>query len=429
MAQPPAPARRRPAPVRTALAGALLLAPLALVAAQGPAAAAPAAPASAVAEAPARAAASPVETHGRLRVCGLKLCDENGETVQLTGMSSHGLQWYSDCLTDGSLDALAHDWNADVLRVSMYVQEGGYETDPRGFTDRVHELIEEGTARGMYVIVDWHMLTPGDPNHNTDMARTFFSEIASVHADKDNVLYEIANEPHGVSWDAIRGYAEEIIPVVRAGDPEAVVLVGTRGWSSLGLSEGSDHTEITADPVDADNIMYVFHFYAATHGDFHREGLRAAARDLPLFVTEFGTQEATGDGPNDFASAQAYLDLLAEEQISWVNWNFSDDFRSGAVFETGTCAADGPWTGTESLKPAGEWIRDRIRESGVAPTDPTDPTDPDACETPAWSSGEVYTGGDQVSHGGRLYRAQWWTRGEEPGTTGEWGVWRDLGAC
>ncbi|WP_190394430.1 cellulase family glycosylhydrolase [Nocardiopsis quinghaiensis] len=432
MAPPPSPARGRTVLAVAALVGALLatLSPAAPAAARGPADTPPAAGTGSAA----RSAADAVEAHGQLRVCGLKLCDESGDPVQLTGMSSHGLQWYGDCLTDGSLDALAHDWGADVLRVSMYIQEGGYETDPRGFTDRVHELIEEGTERGMYVIVDWHMLTPGDPNHNTDLARTFFTEIAAAHADKDNVLYEIANEPNHVSWSAIKGYAEEIIPVVRAEDPEAVVLVGTRGWSSLGLSDGSDHTEITADPVDADNIMYVFHFYAATHGDFHREGLRAAARELPLFVTEFGTQEATGDGPDDFASAQAYLDLMAEEQISWVNWNFSDDFRSGAVFEPGTCAAGGPWAGTDALKPAGEWIRDRIRESGdVPPTDPTDPsdppTDPDECEVPAWSPETVYTGEDRVGHGGRLYEAQWWTRGEEPGTTGEWGVWRDLGAC
>ncbi|MFJ9554648.1 glycoside hydrolase family 5 protein [Nocardiopsis sp. NPDC101807] len=364
---PPTPARTRRTPAGAALVGALLLAVALLVVAgaHGQAGAAPAPVGQTRAPSGPGAAAGPADTHGQLTVCGVKLCDSNGDPVQLTGMSSHGLQWYSDCLTDGSLDALAHDWNADVLRVSMYIQEGGYETDPRGFTDRVHELIEEATARGMYVIVDWHMLTPGDPRHNTERARTFFSEIASVHADKDNVLYEIANEPNGVSWDAIKDYAEEIIPVIRAESPEAVVLVGTRAWSSLGMSEGSDHTEITADPVDADNIMYVFHFYAATHGSY-REAFRAAAQELPLFVTEFGTQQATGDGPNDFASAQAYLDLMEEEQISWVNWNFSDDFRSGAVFETGTCAAGGPWTGAGSLKPAGEWIRDRIRESGAA---------------------------------------------------------------
>lgn len=47
----------------------------------------------------------------------------------------------------------------------------------------------------------------------------------------------------------------------------------------------------------------------------------------------------------------------------------------------------------------------------------------------AWQSGAVYVGGDRVSHNGTEYRAKWWTTNEEPGTTGEWGVWESLGAC
>lgn len=66
----------------------------------------------------------------------------------------------------------------------MYIQEGGYETNPQLFTDRVHSYIEQAIARGMYVIVDWHMLTPGDPNSNLDRARTFFTAIAQRHAAK-----------------------------------------------------------------------------------------------------------------------------------------------------------------------------------------------------------------------------------------------------
>jgi len=103
-------------------------------------------------------------------------------------MSTHGLQWYNQCLNAGSLDALAQDWKADVLRISMYIQEGGYETNPRLFTDRVHNLIEQATARGMYAIVDWHMLDPGDPNYNLSRAKTFFTEIAQRHKDKKNGL-------------------------------------------------------------------------------------------------------------------------------------------------------------------------------------------------------------------------------------------------
>ncbi|WP_030411437.1 chitinase [Streptomyces sp. NRRL S-1448] len=51
------------------------------------------------------------------------------------------------------------------------------------------------------------------------------------------------------------------------------------------------------------------------------------------------------------------------------------------------------------------------------------------CTAAAWSAGAVYTGGQQVSHQGHTWKAKWWTTGEEPGTTGEWGVWQDLGAC
>ncbi|MEU1125919.1 chitinase [Streptomyces sp. NPDC005899] len=51
------------------------------------------------------------------------------------------------------------------------------------------------------------------------------------------------------------------------------------------------------------------------------------------------------------------------------------------------------------------------------------------CTAAPWAAGTVYTGGGQVSHKGHTWKAKWWTTGEEPGTTGEWGVWQDLGTC
>jgi endoglucanase len=58
---------------------------------------------------------------------------------------------------------------------------------------------------------------------------------------------------------------------------------------------------------------------------------------------------------------------MASKKISWTNWNFSDDFRSGAVFKDGTCP-NGPWTGTTPLKAAGSWIRARIMTPDDFPT-------------------------------------------------------------
>lgn len=41
-----------------------------------------------------------------------------------------------------------------------------------------------------------------------------------------------------------------------------------------------------------------------------------------------------------------------------------------------------------------------------------------------WLADKVYVQGDIVTFAGRSWTAQWWTQGEQPGTTGEWGVWR-----
>jgi chitin-binding protein len=52
-----------------------------------------------------------------------------------------------------------------------------------------------------------------------------------------------------------------------------------------------------------------------------------------------------------------------------------------------------------------------------------------SCTAAPWAAATIYNGGETVSHNGHDWKAKWWTQGEEPGTTGEWGVWDDLGAC
>jgi endoglucanase len=295
-------------------------------------------------------------------VCGTNICNEAGEAIQLRGMSSHGIQFFPDCLNPASLDALRNDWKADFIRISMYVQEGGFETDPAGFTSRVNEAVETASDLGLYAIVDFHILTPGDPNFNLERAQSFFADIAAAHAAKPNIIYEIANEPNGVSWDQIKSYAEQVIPVIRGVDPDGVVLVGTRGFSSLGVSEGSNETEVINDPVDAPNVMYTFHFYAASHKDVQRETVARAAKSLPLFVSEFGTQTFSGDGANDLASATTWLDLLKSLKISYAMWSFSDGNETNSAFVRGTCQGTN-FAGAAILTEAGNFIRDRIRSA------------------------------------------------------------------
>ncbi|MFD4691882.1 cellulase family glycosylhydrolase [Streptomyces sp. NPDC058463] len=316
---------------------------------------------------PGPADGTPVDINGPLHVCGVNLCNQYNRPIQLRGMSTHGIQWFSECYNAASLDALAKDWKSDLLRIAMYVQEDGYETDPAGFTSRVNGLVDMAEARGMYALIDFHTLTPGDPNFNLERAKTFFASVAARNAGKKNVIYEIANEPNGVSWSAIKNYAEQVIPVIRAADPDAVVIVGTRGWSSLGVSDGSNESEIVSNPVNATNLMYAFHFYAASHKDNYRTTVSRAASQLPLFVTEFGTVSATGGGAMDAASTTAWLNLLDQLKISYANWTYSDAPESSAALRPGTCAGS-DYSSSGVLTESGALLKNRISTPDSFPT-------------------------------------------------------------
>jgi chitinase len=99
---------------------------------------------------------------------------------------------------------------------------------------------------------------------------------------------------------------------------------------------------------------------------------------------------------------------------------------------------NGATSGTCSSVPQGAWdfAKYSVKFAGATPpTSPptTPPTTPPAgggcASVPAWTASAVYTGGNEVSHNGHKWLAQWWTTNEEPGTTGQWGVWKDEGAC
>lgn len=301
---------------------------------------------------------TPVAINGQLHVCGTKLCNQYDKPIQLKGISSHGIQWFSQCLTPSALDTLVNGFKANVMRIALYVQEDGYKTNPSKFTQQVSMLIDQLTARGMYVIVDWHILTPGDPNYNLDLAKKFFTDIATKYKNNNNIIYEIANEPNGVTWKSIVDYANQVIPLIREIDANAPILVGTRGWSSLGLSAGSNYHEIVNNPLQFSNIMYSFHFYAASHGDKYLNALDEASDQLPVFVTEFGTPTYSGDGPLDLFMSDKYINLMSTKKIGWANWNYSDAPASSSIWIVGTCAHN-IWTDNR-LTPSGVYIKSKI---------------------------------------------------------------------
>lgn len=318
---------------------------------------APAEPAPAEDEA--RPTARP-STAGALQVNGAQLVDAAGNPVQLRGASTHGLAWYPQYVNQDFFNELSQDWGANAVRLAVYSDEaGGYATDGGRvkMNDLVLQAVEYATNADMYAIIDWHVLSDQNPKKHAWAAKEFFKLLSARLADHDNVIYEICNEPNGkTTWKDIKSYAKEVIPLIRANDPDAVIVVGTPTWSQ-------DIQEAAAAPLSDGNIMYALHFYAATHQADLRERLKTAVEGgLPVFVTEFGICEASGSGAIDYESADEWLALMDELNVSYICWNLSNKDETAALFKPDVSKTSG-FT-LDDLSEEGLWLVDALRGPG-----------------------------------------------------------------
>lgn len=302
---------------------------------------------------------TPVSQHGQLSVKNGQLVDKSGKGYQLRGMSTHGLTWFPEFVNESAFKTLRDDWNTNVVRLAMYVDEWGNGQCYMGNKSGSLELLEKGVdiciKLDMYVIIDWHVLNPGDPSKYTNEAKSFFETVSKRYAKYPKVIYEICNEPNGgASWSGnIKPYAEKIIPVIRKNAPNSVIIVGTPTWSQ-------EIDKPLSDPLNYKNVMYAFHFYAATHAGLRSNVENCVAQGLPVFVSEFGTCDASGGGANDFNETQKWLSYFDKQGISYCNWSICNKDETCSVLRPGT-SANGNWSESD-LTENGKWIRNWLRK-------------------------------------------------------------------
>lgn len=302
---------------------------------------------------------TPVSQHGQLSVKNGQLVDKSGKGYQLRGMSTHGLTWFPEFVNESAFKTLRDDWNTNVVRLAMYVDEWGNGQCYMGNKSGSLELLEKGVdiciKLDMYVIIDWHVLNPGDPSKYTNEAKSFFETVSKRYAKYPNVIYEICNEPNGgASWSGnIKPYAEKIIPVIRKNAPNSVIIVGTPIWSQ-------EIDKPLSDPLNYKNVMYAFHFYAATHAGLRSNVENCVAQGLPVFVSEFGTCDASGGGANDFNETQKWLSYFDKQGISYCNWSICNKDETCSVLRPGT-SANGNWSESD-LTENGKWMRNWLRK-------------------------------------------------------------------
>ena len=308
---------------------------------------------------------TPVGKHGVLHTQGNQLLDQHGQPVQLKGVSSSGLQWYPKFMNNSAFVWLRDNWGVSVVRAAMYTKEGGYLDNP-AIEQTLEAAVSDAVQAGIYVIIDWHILSEGDPMTRVNEATAFFTRMAQKYANTPNVLFEICNEPNGnITWAGnIRPYAEQVGSAIRRYS-QGIIIVGSPVWSQ-------QPNAALASPVDFGNAMYTMHFYAASHYQDIRDNLVAAEQGgLPVFVTEWAISTSSGDGKVDVANADAWLALLNQYSVSWTSWSLSDKAETSAMLLPGA-NPDGPFLDS-ALTQNGLYVKGKIStaSSGCANPGPS----------------------------------------------------------
>lgn len=348
-----------------------------------------------------------VTQNGRLQVNGNTIVNSNNQPFSTAGNSIYwsgfpaGIPFYQPEV----ISFLAEEWNSGIVRTAMAVEEAngaglsvfssslpddiinlrgnidtsaeGYFRNPERELAKVRAIIDAAIGNDMYVIVDFHthfahLLQPE--------AEAFFTTIATEYGEYDNIIYEIFNEPIGLAsfrsgandsaafsefeetWDQIvRPYAVDLINVIRAIDPDNLIVVGTPGFDQAVVTASNDPlttADLTQENINNGanlNVAYALHFYAGTH----RQGLRNLAQqalnnDIALMVTEWGTVEASGDGAVDLNETLLWMDFLRTNNLSHANWSVTDLAEGASIVQPNT-GTNGLFT--NQLTPTGNLLR------------------------------------------------------------------------
>lgn len=300
------------------------------------------------------AAQSPVERHGQLRVEGTQLVDSKGAPVQLRGVSMGWHNMWPRFYNQGTVDRLTGDWGADLVRCSVGVAhlDSGFDCDSVAAYAVVDSIVQGAVRNGAYVLVDFH----SHPNKLAD-AKRFFTHVAGKYGHLPNIMYEIWNEPTEVPWSECKAYAEELIPVIRALDPDGIVVVPTPRWDQE-VDKAAD------DPIaGVPGLLYSLHYYAATHTGWLRDKAQYALdKGLPLIMSECASMLHTGDGVVDTKEWDEWMRFADEKGISWAAWSISDKDETCSMLRP-SAASDGREWRDSDLKPWAVLVKHYLRRN------------------------------------------------------------------
>ncbi len=318
------------------------------------------------------AAAAPaafVSTAPSLHVSGTQLLDDQNQVVQLNGVNHSGTEYACiqgwgifDGPVDGPSIQVMKTWHVHAVRVplnedcwlgiNMPSPQYGGHTYRQAVTAYVHRL----ESRGLNVILDLHWSAPGSTpaDHQVQMpdadhSPAFWRSVAKRFGRDRAILFDLFNEPFGITWDCwLRGCLvdgtwkaagmQQLVDAVRNSGAQNVIMLGGLAYSNDLIEWGAHMPIDTLGQLVA--AWHVYNFNACTGETCWNDTVAGVAGKAPLLLGEFGENDCAHgfvDGLMSWADTQG-IGYLA---WTWNTWDCSSGPALISDYSAGTPTAYG----------------------------------------------------------------------------------------
>ncbi len=222
------------------------------------------------------------------------------------------------------------------------------------FFSRVDQVIDWSLSNGLVTVINIHHYEElmKQPEAHVERFLSLWRQISARYAAyPDSLYFELLNEPTDkLTPELWNDYLSRALAVVREGNPDRAVIVGTAEWGGLrGLPK-------LVLPTNDANIIATFHYYEPFHfthqgaewidnskrwlgngwqgneeeqqsirRDFDKAVEWARSINVPLYMGEFGAYSRA-----DLESRARWTACVAREaeerDITWAYWEFCSGF-------------------------------------------------------------------------------------------------------